>query len=104
MAQVVTQLPNTEARVYACISPCGFVVDKVALGQVFLLRSLVFTCQYHAIMAFHTYIYHLGDERLACWWPQFRNIISRHEHEQQHSLTTVVTHKNLIFTEMLFNS
>jgi hypothetical protein len=33
----------------------GFVVDKVALGQVFL-RVLVFPYQYHSTVAFHTCI------------------------------------------------
>jgi hypothetical protein len=34
----------------------GFVVDKVALGQVFLLSSLVFPCQYHSTVALQTHI------------------------------------------------
>jgi hypothetical protein len=35
MAQVATHRPLT-ARVRARVNPMGFVVDKVALGQVFL--------------------------------------------------------------------
>jgi hypothetical protein len=31
-------------------------------------------------------IYHLGDEQQACWWPQFRDIISPHQHEQQYQI------------------
>jgi hypothetical protein len=34
----------------------GFVVDKVALGQVFLLSPSVFPWQYHSIVALHTHI------------------------------------------------
>jgi hypothetical protein len=30
-----------------------FVVNKVALGQVFLLSSSVFSCQYHSTMVLH---------------------------------------------------
>jgi hypothetical protein len=37
MAQAVSRRALTaEAQVRARVSPCGFVVDKVALGQVFL--------------------------------------------------------------------
>jgi hypothetical protein len=43
MAQVVSRRPLTaEARVSARVSPYGFVVDKVAMGQVFL-RGLWFS-------------------------------------------------------------
>jgi hypothetical protein len=44
MVQVVSRRPlTTEARVRARV---GFVVDKVALGQVFLRVLRVFPCQY----------------------------------------------------------
>jgi hypothetical protein len=37
MAQAVSRRPLTaESRVRARVNTCGFVVDKVALGQVFL--------------------------------------------------------------------
>jgi uncharacterized protein YqjF (DUF2071 family) len=37
MAQAFSHWPlNAEAQVRARVSPCGFVVDKVALGQAFL--------------------------------------------------------------------
>jgi hypothetical protein len=37
MAQAVSRRPPiAEARVRSRVSPCGFVVDKEALGQVFL--------------------------------------------------------------------
>jgi hypothetical protein len=28
-------------------------------------------------------IYHLGDKQQACWWPQFRDVVSLHRHERQ---------------------
>jgi hypothetical protein len=34
----------------------GFVVDKVALGQVFSPSSSVFPCQYHSTVALQTHI------------------------------------------------
>jgi hypothetical protein len=34
----------------------GFVVDRVALGQVFFPSSLVFPCQYHSTVVLHTHI------------------------------------------------
>jgi hypothetical protein len=37
IAQAVSRrLPTAEAQINAQVSPCGIVVDKVALGQVFL--------------------------------------------------------------------
>jgi hypothetical protein len=45
---------TAEARVRARVS-VGFVVDKVALGQVFM-SSLVFPCQYHSTRAPYSYI------------------------------------------------
>jgi hypothetical protein len=59
----------------------GFVVDKVALGQAFLR---VFRFPLNNIpQCFSILIYHLGDEQLARWWPQFRDTVSPHWHEQQ---------------------
>jgi hypothetical protein len=50
MAQVVSRRPLTvTARVHAWVNPVGFVVDKVALGQVFLW-ILRFSRQYHSTM------------------------------------------------------
>jgi hypothetical protein len=34
----------------------GFVVDKVALGQIFLRVLRVFSCQYHSTVVIHTHI------------------------------------------------
>jgi hypothetical protein len=48
MAQAVSRRPFTTAIwVRAQVNPVVFVVDKVALGQVFL-RVLRFPCQYHS--------------------------------------------------------
>jgi hypothetical protein len=33
---------------------------------------------------FSMLIYHLGDEKQARWWPQFRDIISSHRHAHHH--------------------
>jgi hypothetical protein len=50
MAQAVSRRPLTAvAWVCAQVNPVGFVVDKVALGQVFL-RVLQFSHQYHFTM------------------------------------------------------
>jgi hypothetical protein len=57
-----------------------FVVDKVALGHVFL-RVLQFSLS----ISFHRgspYSCHLGDEQQACQYPQFRDTVSPHRHEQ----------------------
>jgi hypothetical protein len=49
MVQAVIRWPLTaEAPVRTRFSPCGIVVDKVALGQVVL-------CQYNSTVALHTH-------------------------------------------------
>jgi hypothetical protein len=57
MGQVVSRRPLTaEARLRARVNHVGFVVDKVALGQVFL-RVLRFTLSiYHSNVALQTHI------------------------------------------------
>jgi hypothetical protein len=49
----------------------GFVVDKVALGQVFSEFFLVNTIPPWSLIL----MYHLGDEQQARWWLQFRDIV-----------------------------
>jgi hypothetical protein len=44
----------------------GFVVDRVALGQVFLRVLLAFPYQYHSTAAPHSLINHLGGGKRAC--------------------------------------
>jgi hypothetical protein len=34
---------------------------------------------------FSMLIYHLGDEQQACWWPQFRDVVSPHQHDHHQS-------------------
>jgi hypothetical protein len=45
MAQVVSRRPLT-AKARVRVNPWGFVVDKVALGQVFLRVFHFFPCEY----------------------------------------------------------
>jgi hypothetical protein len=45
---VTWQILTAAARVRAQVYPVGFVVDKVALGQVFSQSPSVFHCQYHS--------------------------------------------------------
>jgi hypothetical protein len=59
MAQVVSCQPlTTEARFMPGSLCVGFVVDKVALGQVFL-QALQFS-HHHSVMALHAYISHIS--------------------------------------------
>jgi hypothetical protein len=49
MAQAVSRRPLTaEAWVRSRVVHVGFVVDKVALGQVFRLVLRFFPCQFHS--------------------------------------------------------
>jgi hypothetical protein len=62
MSQAVSRRPLiAKARVRALVSPCGFVVDKVALGYVFL-RVLRFS-PVDIFPPWPLLIYHLGDEQ-----------------------------------------
>jgi hypothetical protein len=57
MAQVVSRRPVTaEARVRAGSIHVGFVVDKMALGQVFLRVRLFSPSIYHSTVALQTHI------------------------------------------------
>jgi hypothetical protein len=59
MAQVVSCQPfTTEAWFMPGSLFVGFVVDKVALGQVFF-QALQFS-RYHSVMALHAYISHIS--------------------------------------------
>jgi hypothetical protein len=49
MAQAVSRRPLTaEARFRSGLAHVRFVLDKVALGQVFSPSTLVFPCQFHS--------------------------------------------------------
>jgi hypothetical protein len=63
----------------------GFVVDKVALGQVFL-RVLRFSPVIIIPPWLSILIYHLRDEQKANWRLLFRDIDSSHRHGQQGDL------------------
>jgi hypothetical protein len=50
-------------------------------------------------------MYHLGDEQNACWWPQFRDIVSPHRHEQhEHANKKTVLEVNTEKTQYTFMS
>jgi hypothetical protein len=54
-----------------------FVVDKGALGQVFLRVFSVLSCRYHSTVSLHTHT--IGY--YARWCPQFRDVVSSNRHE-----------------------
>jgi hypothetical protein len=61
MAQVVSRWPLTaDTWVHALVSPCGFVVDEVALGQGFL-RVLPFSPVNIVPPWLSILMYHLDD-------------------------------------------
>jgi hypothetical protein len=60
--------------------PVGFVMETVALGQVFL-RFLQSSLVSIIPLLLSILIYHLGDKQQVHWWPQFRDIVSTHQHE-----------------------
>jgi hypothetical protein len=55
----------------------GFVVDKVALGQIFLRVLRFFTVSIIRLWI-SILVYDLGDEKQARWWSQFRDVVSPH--------------------------
>jgi hypothetical protein len=78
MAQVVSRrLLTVEAQV----SPCEICGGRRGTGTGFP-RVLGSPRQYHSNVALGS-IYHMGGKQQACWWPQFRDIVSCHRHEQQ---------------------
>jgi hypothetical protein len=57
MAQAVSRLPLTmKARVRARLNLCGICSGQSETGTGFPKSSLVFPCQYHSTVAFHTHI------------------------------------------------
>jgi hypothetical protein len=60
----------------------GFMVDKVALGKVFL-QVLWFSPVSIIPPRLSITIDHLGDEQQVHWWPQFIAIFSAHQHGQR---------------------
>jgi hypothetical protein len=53
--QLVANLPTQRRGLTPVPGHVGFVVDKVALGRVFL-RVIQFYCQYHSTVALHIHI------------------------------------------------
>jgi hypothetical protein len=44
-------------------------------------RIMSLPYRYHSTMVFHAHV-SPGDEQLARWWPQFKNLVTPHRHEQ----------------------
>jgi hypothetical protein len=55
----------------------GFVVDSVALGQVFS-EFFGLPCQYYSTVVIHTHTLS-GDEQYVRQWQQFRDAVSHHQ-------------------------
>jgi hypothetical protein len=51
----------------------GFVVGKVALGQIFLSKSFDFPHQYHSTAASYSLMYHLWDGQWDIVSPHYNN-------------------------------
>jgi hypothetical protein len=61
VVQTVSDWPFTAgACVCAWVSPCGICDGQSGTGTDFSLRSLVFPCQYHSIVANDTHISSVG--------------------------------------------
>jgi hypothetical protein len=85
MAQAVSRLAQpVEAGIRARSVDEGFVVDNVALGQVSIL-VLRFSPVNIIPPWLSIHIYHLEDEQ-GRWWPQFRDVVSLHRHDQRYSV------------------
>jgi hypothetical protein len=57
----------------------GFCSGQSDTRTSFAPSSSVFSCQYHSTLHSHV---SSGDDQYSCWWPQFRDIVSPHRHEQ----------------------
>jgi hypothetical protein len=94
MAQAVSRQPLiTEARVRAAIGPCGICGGQNGTGTGFSPSSSVFPCQYYSTVALHIQI-SSGGRTIVLWWPQFRDIVSPHRHEQQQQSSTTYQQDN----------
>jgi hypothetical protein len=82
MAQAVSRRPlAAEARFAPGSVHAEIVVGKIVLGQVLLRVVRYFPV--NVIPLWHSTLTYLGDEQQTRWWPQFRDIVSSHRHEQQ---------------------
>jgi hypothetical protein len=71
---------NAEARVRACVSPCRFCGGQSGSGTDFSPSSSAFPCQ-HLPRAPSWCI--IQEWTIGSLWPQFRDVVSPHRHEQQ---------------------
>jgi hypothetical protein len=79
MAQVFSRLPlTTEARIRSPVGLCGICGGRSVIGTGFTQTSWVFPVNvippWLSVLIYVTL------------WPQFKNIVSLHCHEQQHCL------------------
>jgi len=78
MAQAIIRRHLTaNSRVRARFSPCGIFGRQSGTGTRYSPSSLVLPCQYPPWLSILKN--HLGNEQ---WWPQFRDVVSPHWHEQ----------------------
>jgi hypothetical protein len=93
MAQAVSRQPLTaESRVRSRVNPCGIYGGQSGTGTGFSLSSAVFPCPYHSIIVLHTHIYNLRPNNSPRWWPQFRDIVSAHQHEYLQQYSTEISY------------
>jgi hypothetical protein len=76
MAQAVSRRPLTaEGRVLTLVRPCGICGGQSGTGILFP-RVFQFLPANIIPPWLSMLLYHLGDEQEACRWPQFRDILS----------------------------
>jgi hypothetical protein len=79
IAEAVGRRPLAEeARVITRVI-CG---GQSSTGTDFSQTFLASTCEYHSTGVPYSYIV-WGGEQQDLWWPQFRDMVSPHRHEQQ---------------------
>jgi branched-subunit amino acid transport protein len=78
----------------------GFVVGKMALGQVFY-RALRFSPTNIITLWLSILIYHLGNEQYTCQKPHFGDIVSPHRHEQPQTTTNIFVVPGILFLTCL---
>jgi hypothetical protein len=83
MAQAVSHRPLTaEAGFHARVLACGICCSQY--GTESCISSRLSVLPVNIITPWlSVFIYHLEDKEYACWWPQFRDIISFHRHKQK---------------------